>query len=99
MHPADHSRRDTLSLEDFVDEHDLLLNGPRRAAGNAQTDYRKVQELATLHVCNDYETRSALYDCLDGMDLLNEERLRPGWDTYFMVSLLIAPPDDLVEPR
>ena len=48
-------------------------------------------------MCNDYETRSALYDCLDGMNLLNEERLRPGWDTYFMVSLFFSPPRYLVD--
>lgn len=81
-----------MSLEEFVDEHDLLLNGPPRdrtaTTSPSQTDYRKVQGLATLHLCNDFNDKEGLYSYLDGMDLLNEERLRPGWDTYFMVSSL-----------
>ncbi len=40
---------------------------------------------AQLHVMNDYATREELYAYLDELDLLNGERLRPGWDTYFMV--------------
>lgn len=42
--------------------------------------------LATLSICNNFPTISSLYAYFDELDLLNEERLRPGWDTYFMVS-------------
>jgi dCMP deaminase len=81
-------RGDALSLEDFVDEHDLLLNGPPRSSSSQhiETDYKKVHNVATLQICNGHSTKDGLYTYLDGLDLLNEERLRPGWDTYFMVS-------------
>ena len=40
--------------------------------------------MAHVHVVNSFETISGLYDHLGEMNLLDGERLRPGWDTYFM---------------
>jgi len=81
-----------MTLDYFVDQHDLLLNGSSSSlptsslAHHPQTDFRRVMNLATLSICNNFPTISSLYAYFDELDLLNEERLRPGWDTYFMVS-------------
>jgi len=81
-----------MTLDDFIDQHDLLLNGPSTPslptsslARHPQTDFRRVLNLATISICNSFLTISLLHAYLDELDLLNEERLRPGWDTYFMV--------------
>lgn len=87
-------RRADLTLDAFVDEHDLLMNGPSRSndvpldilAKHPQTDFRRIQAVATLQICNDFPRVEGLWAYLDQLDLMNEERLRPGWDTYFMVS-------------
>jgi hypothetical protein len=42
--------------------------------------------LATVKVDNCFPGKEGLWAYLDSLDLLDEERLRPGWDTYFMVS-------------
>jgi len=82
-----------LALDDFVDQHDLLLNGPSTSlaashlARHPQTEFRRIMNLATMTVCNNVPSIEGLYAHLDELDLLNEERLRPGWDTYFMVDL------------
>lgn len=47
---------------------------------------RAVLAYAQLHILNNFDTEEGLYRHLDTVDLLNAERLRPGWDTYFMVS-------------
>jgi hypothetical protein len=40
-----------------------------------------------VHVCNNFVSVELLHAYLDKLDLLDEERLRPGWDLYFMVRL------------
>lgn len=50
------------------------------------TDFARVMSLATIRVDNHYPTVEGLWHHLDSLDLMDEERLRPGWDTYFMVS-------------
>ena len=42
--------------------------------------------MATVSICNNFPTIDALCAHLDELNLLDEERLRPGWDMYFMVS-------------
>lgn len=49
------------------------------------SDFRRILTLAHVHVDNNFTDTSALNWYLDRLDLLDEERLRPGWDTYFMV--------------
>ena len=46
-----------------------------------------MRTLVDVHIDNSFPTVAALYEHLDKLDLLNMERLRPGWDTYFMVSV------------
>jgi hypothetical protein len=43
--------------------------------------------VAGLRVSNGFADLEALYRHLDSINLLDDERLRPGWDLYFMVSL------------
>jgi dCMP deaminase len=86
---------DGLTLEKFIENHDLLLNGPalprntpswEQARHPPLTDFKKVQNLAAICITHDFPTVEGLYAYIDQLDILDEERLRPGWDTYFMVS-------------
>ena len=65
------------------------------------TDFARVMAMSTIKVDNNFPTTQALWDHLDSLDLMDEERLRPGWDTYFMVSatLLSSPPPPFLEPN
>jgi hypothetical protein len=40
-----------------------------------------------LHVVNNFDSLAALYSHLDDINLLDADRLRPSWDSYFMVGL------------
>ncbi|RKP35378.1 cytidine deaminase-like protein [Dimargaris cristalligena] len=40
---------------------------------------------ADLYIVNSYSTPAAYFQYLDDLNLLNPERLRPSWDTYFMM--------------
>lgn len=89
-------RRDsTLTLKRFIEVHDTLHHGPAVASSSSlakihpQTDFARVMCLAGIKVINNHSTIEALWAYLDGLDLLDEERLRPGWDLYFMVSRLV----------
>ncbi|KAH9951031.1 cytidine deaminase-like protein [Amylocystis lapponica] len=85
----------SISLEDFVREHDehyygLIIAGPRTPQ-NTRLDRREsgsallgLSELVNLRIVNAYGSVPALHDHLDELNLLNPERLRPGWDAYFM---------------
>ncbi|GFZ46281.1 Deoxycytidylate deaminase [Saitozyma sp. JCM 24511] len=93
-----------LGLEKPSDEmagaelHDLLLHGPSFPATlppsalshHPQTDFRRVMSLASVSICNNFPSLPGLYAFLDQLDLLDEERLRPGWDTYFMTLASLA---------
>lgn len=46
---------------------------------------RRIRSLVNVHVANTFNTFSELHSHLDAIDLLDPERIRPGWDTYFMV--------------
>ncbi|KAK8869968.1 hypothetical protein IAR55_000538 [Kwoniella newhampshirensis] len=98
----------TMTLEEFVDNHDTLLNGslpstittsssslgsigaPTTLSHHPQTDFRRTLSLAHISICNNFPDVSALHWYLDRLDLLDEERLRPGWDTYFMTLASLA---------
>ncbi|OWT41590.1 dCMP deaminase [Cryptococcus neoformans] len=88
-----------ITLEDFIDAHDSLLHGlpsaqihalPALAQGQFMSDFRRILTLAHVHVDNNFTDVSALNWYLDRLDLLDEERLRPGWDTYFMTLASLA---------
>ncbi|KAJ2852748.1 Deoxycytidine monophosphate (dCMP) deaminase [Coemansia brasiliensis] len=46
---------------------------------------RRVLASANVTIANTFVTVEALYAHLDRIDLTNKERLRPSWDTYFML--------------
>ncbi|EJF66928.1 hypothetical protein DICSQDRAFT_45581 [Dichomitus squalens LYAD-421 SS1] len=49
------------------------------------TRYRRsLGQIATVHVVNAFQSIPSLQDHLEEVNLLDPERLRPGWDTYFM---------------
>lgn len=43
-----------------------------------------MNHLVKLSVINTFQSLSELHLHLDSLDMTNTERLRPGWDTYFM---------------
>jgi len=80
------------SLKQFVKENDWIIFGsdaqPTQEPDGRQpptTALRGFRNLVNVHVGNVFDSMSALYSHLDDINLLNPERLRPGWDTYFMV--------------
>ncbi|ODN99238.1 hypothetical protein I350_07397 [Cryptococcus amylolentus CBS 6273] len=93
------SLKQTLSLEKFITDHDALLHGPpppqtsslpTLAHMQLQSDFRRVLDLAHIQVNNNFTDISALHWYLDRLDLLDEGRLRPGWDRYFMTLASLA---------
>ena len=88
------SGSDQKSLEEFIHEHDLYFYGPqaldvslRKNPVSGTQDLpslRSLDQMVNLRIVNSFPTVADLYDYLDDLDLTNPERLRPGWDTYFM---------------
>ncbi|EIW69528.1 hypothetical protein TREMEDRAFT_30583 [Tremella mesenterica DSM 1558] len=72
-------------IEPFVKRPWFLL-----VLSHLQTDFQRVTRLAQVHVYNNFPTVDAFWTYLDQLDLLDQERLRPGWDTYFMTLASLA---------
>ena len=78
-----------LSLEQFIAEDDSVNFGPN-------SDYVTSAYLfASHHLChiniiNSFESVQDLRAHLDDLDLLNPDRLRPCWDSYFMVKKILC---------
>ncbi|ORY32217.1 cytidine deaminase-like protein [Naematelia encephala] len=123
------ARGKIISLDEFIDQHDLLYNGPSSSTCSSsnssssssssttntpststststslsstpassssssyqqQTDLTRLARLATVTICNNLSTLLELETYLDQLNLVDEERLRPGWDTYFMTLASLA---------
>jgi len=70
------------SLETFLETNDgINTRNPKVVHGTAQ-----------VSLINDLPSKDALFSKLDALDLLNPERLRPSWDSYFMVRELVLLP-------
>ena len=67
----------SMSLEDFVNRNDEHLYSP--ASGLA-----RLIEKAQVRLINSTTSLKALHESLDRLELLDEQRLRPSWDQYFM---------------
>ena len=65
------------SLEDFVNDDDDQTYG--QTLGLA-----KLINQAEVRLINQTSSLSTLYGALGGLDLANDDRLRPNWDQYFM---------------
>ncbi|KAK7694966.1 hypothetical protein QCA50_002154 [Cerrena zonata] len=88
------SERRASSLRDFIQEHDASFYGSKQPNGVSQTDLaqniasghplRGLTSYAHITVINGSSSLPTFYTQLEELDLLNPERLRPSWDTYFM---------------
>ncbi|KAJ2745225.1 Deoxycytidine monophosphate (dCMP) deaminase [Coemansia sp. BCRC 34301] len=57
----------------------------RSAADACELNLKRVLSSANVTIANTFPTLSDLHLHLDHLDLLNPERIRPSWDTYFML--------------
>lgn len=87
-----------MSLDAFIIANDADVYGRRsdphsqnEIGENAQVEYpsplHSLQKYVILHVVNNFDSVAALYLHLDDINLLDADRLRPSWDSYFMVGL------------
>jgi dCMP deaminase len=68
-----------------VEEHDEHFYGtPLSSGSDAVSSLGALRTLIDLHVNNRFETIEDFCTYLDNLNITNGERLRPGWDTYFM---------------
>lgn len=90
-----------MSLEEFVREHDYHYYGvsdasletPRKTTFGGtpgRPTLSSLNDLVNLHVVNSYDSFRALHAELNELNLLDPERLRPGWDAYFMQLATLA---------
>jgi hypothetical protein len=87
-----------VSLAAFIIANDADVYG-RRSGSQIQKDITEngqvehlsplhsLQKYVTLHLVNNFDTVAALHSHLDEINLLDSDRLRPSWDSYFMVGL------------
>ncbi|KAI9167770.1 Deoxycytidylate deaminase [Paramyrothecium foliicola] len=66
-----------MSLEDFVTQSDTHLYDPHAGL-------QPLISRASVRLLNTSSSLAHLYATLGKLDILNPDRLRPGWDTYFM---------------
>ncbi|KZT44314.1 putative dCMP deaminase [Sistotremastrum suecicum HHB10207 ss-3] len=68
------------SLERFLREHDRALYGQ----SSSRTFLQEARKLVNVQILNNYDTVAEYYQYLDTLNLLDNSRLRPQWDIYFM---------------
>ncbi|KAJ1863774.1 Deoxycytidine monophosphate (dCMP) deaminase [Coemansia sp. RSA 2703] len=57
----------------------------RNASDAHELNLKRVLSSANVSIANTFPTREDLFQYLDKIDLTNGERIRPSWDTYFML--------------
>jgi dCMP deaminase len=72
-------------LEEFVREDDRIVFG----AGEPSS-LHSLSDLVNIHVSNTFQNLSMLYSHLDDLNLLDPGHLRPQWDAYFMVRVILG---------
>ncbi|RFU78441.1 dcmp deaminase [Trichoderma arundinaceum] len=72
-----------ISLEEFVTQNDLHLY-------DAATGLQPLISRATVRLLNTSSSLAHLYATLGKLDIPNPDRMRPGWDTYFMALASLA---------
>ncbi|KAG9249934.1 putative dCMP deaminase [Emericellopsis atlantica] len=77
------SEASRISLEDFVDQNDGHLYDPHDGL-------QSLISRATVRLLNTSSSLAHLYAKLGKLDIPNPDRLRPGWDTYFMALASLA---------
>ncbi|KAL7949532.1 cytidine deaminase-like protein [Trichoderma barbatum] len=73
----------TISLEEFVAQNDLHLYDP-------VTGLQPLISRGTVRLLNTSSSLAHLYATLGKLDIPNPDRMRPGWDTYFMALASLA---------
>lgn len=73
----------SISLEDFVSQNDEHLY-------DAASGLQPLISRASVRLLNTSSSLAHLYATLGKLDIANPERLRPGWDTYFMALASLA---------
>lgn len=82
---------DTMTLEDFVREYDREVFGERSPGPDPTTTGSKFSLLRRpspqikLKIINSFHSIAEFHRHLDSLDITDAQRLRPQWDTYFMV--------------
>jgi len=76
---------DVGKMVEFLEESDATEYGPRPGA-QQNTPYLRdlLARISHVTVVNKYLKLKDLHQYLDSMNLVDTERLRPGWDSYFM---------------
>jgi dCMP deaminase len=75
------------SLESFILQQDnKLYNNTNMDEGTTldKTPLTTIMYSSDIHITNTFKTKDAFFQLLDQRNLVNKERLRPSWDTYFM---------------
>lgn len=72
-----------ISLDDFVEQNDAHLY-------DAHTGLQPLISRATVRLLNTSSDLAHLYATLGKLDIPNPDRLRPGWDSYFMALAALA---------
>ncbi|KAJ2844715.1 Deoxycytidine monophosphate (dCMP) deaminase, partial [Coemansia erecta] len=57
----------------------------RNASESHELNLKRILASANVSIANTFQTVDDLYMHLDHIDLTNKERIRPSWDTYFML--------------
>jgi dCMP deaminase len=81
--PAVDGEASITTLDDFVRRCDAHLYDPA-------TGHLPLMSRASVRLLNTSSSLAHLYATLGKVDLLNEDRLRPSWDTYFMALASLA---------
>jgi dCMP deaminase len=77
----------TTILEDFVRDHDREVFGDRSGSDstNKLSLLCRASPQVKLKITNSFDSIAEFHCHLDSLDITNTNRLRPQWDTYFMV--------------
>ena len=82
-----------ISLEKFIIDHDAEVYGRHllKVQIDGHSPIQELEKLVHLRIDNSFQSISEFHAHLNSLDLLNADRLRPQWDTYFMVRTAVPP--------
>jgi len=77
-----YGRRHITFESDAIEKQEIQAENP--------SPLHSLQQYVTLHVINNFDNVAALHSYLDDLNLLDANRLRPSWDSYFMTLASLA---------
>lgn len=80
-------RHTTLRQSDAIPEKEEIQI---QIEDESPSPLHRLQQYVTLHVINNFDDIAALHSYLDDINLLDANRLRPSWDSYFMTLASLA---------